>query len=75
MYDHALLWVEKKDQRPPKRNYFKFLNNFVVVDGFSEAVANNLRILMAGGAMLVLWKKLQRLQPAIRRLSKSIGSI
>lgn len=43
--------------------------------GFLQVVSNNQGIPLIERAMYVVWKKLQRLQPIIRGLSKTLSDI
>lgn len=68
-----MLCLNKHEQKTFTRRHFKFLNTITTMKGFQEEVAANWNRPMHGNAMIVLWKKLYRLQPTIRSLSKTIN--
>ncbi|KAI5405917.1 hypothetical protein KIW84_052605 [Lathyrus oleraceus] len=45
------------------------------MEGFNEAIEKNWREPINGRPVYVIWKKLQRLQPSVRKLSKPLASI
>ncbi|GAU38712.1 hypothetical protein TSUD_396400 [Trifolium subterraneum] len=74
--DHALLCLNNiTGTRTTKRNHFKFLNSTADLDGFLHAVATSWHQHISGRPMYVLWKKLQRLQPVLRQISKPLSDI
>lgn len=61
---------------PPKRRAqarFKFLNSFMDVGDFLDMVRDNWNIEMDGRLMQRLWRKLKRLQPILRGMSRRLS--
>ncbi|CAJ2661953.1 unnamed protein product [Trifolium pratense] len=75
--DHALMCLNGRENSPtvPRTSNFKFLNCVTTMAGFSDCVSNCWNVPLDGRPMFVLWRKLIRLQPVIRKLSKPITSI
>ncbi|CAK8538353.1 unnamed protein product [Lathyrus sativus] len=73
--DHAMLVLHDgiEAQRPKKQ--FRFINCCAEMDNFQEIVKNSWDMPLAGNPMFVVWKKLQRLQPHIGKLSKPLAEI
>ncbi|CAK8576024.1 unnamed protein product [Lathyrus sativus] len=72
---HAMIVLHDsiKAQRPKKQ--FRFINCCAEMDNFQEIVKNNWDMPLVGNPMFAVWKKLQRLQPHIRKLSKPLAEI
>lgn len=75
MSNHALLCLTGNEQVYSRRTHFKYLNCVASMEGFNEAIEKNWREPISGRPVYVIWKKLQRLQPSVRKLSKPIASI
>lgn len=73
--DHSLLCLKTPGQVHLQKSHFKFLNVVIQTEGFLSTVKEDWDRPMEGSAMLVLWKKLQRLQLTIRRLSQPYKGI
>ncbi|CAI8594807.1 unnamed protein product [Vicia faba] len=73
---HALLCLEPLNQVTHRRKHnFKFLNKVIDVDGYAAVVEGNWKKPLNGSSMVRIWKKLLRLQPLIKKLSKPLTSI
>lgn len=73
--DHALLHLDCHDQTKTRRKYaFKFLISATEIDEY-HTVYRNWNLPIAGNPMQILWKKLMRMQPIIRALSKPIVGV
>lgn len=73
--DHVMLCLKGEEQKLTKKSSFKFLNSVTTMESFTEAVSNNWRESMTGSPMYVLWKKLKRVQPTLRSMSKRLSGI
>ncbi|CAJ2651355.1 unnamed protein product [Trifolium pratense] len=74
--DHALLCLKSAEGTIRKiKNQFKFLNSSADLDGFLYAVANSWHEQISGRPMYMLWKKLQRLQPILKEISKPLSDV
>ncbi|CAJ2668635.1 unnamed protein product [Trifolium pratense] len=74
--DHALLCLKSAEGTMRKiKNQFKFLNSSADLDGFLYAVANSWHEQISGRPMYMLWKKLQRLQPILKEISKPLSDV
>ncbi|WJX68825.1 hypothetical protein P8452_53158 [Trifolium repens] len=75
--DHALLCLSEHVhmQTPLMKSHFKFLNCVTHMPNFSDSVAQSWNVPLNGKPMFVLWQKLLRLQPVLRKLSKHITGI
>lgn len=58
-----------------RRKHFKFPNIISQAAGFQEAVKNNWELSLEGRKMYMMWKKLKRLQPVIKTLSKPLKGL
>jgi hypothetical protein len=75
--DHSLLCLTGSipvNYVPPKA-LFKFLNCVSCMPDFLDCVSNSWNVPIAGRPMYVLWRKLLRLQPVMRKLSRPIMGI
>lgn len=68
--DHAILVLRNQKQNYVRIHHFKFINCTAELDTFQETVRNSWTTPLNGRPMLVVWKKLLRLQPLIKKLSK-----
>ncbi|KAK2357148.1 hypothetical protein QL285_094448 [Trifolium repens] len=57
------------------KSHFKFLNCVTSMPGFSDCVTASWSVPLAGSPMYILWRKLIRLQPLMRKLSRPILGI
>jgi hypothetical protein len=75
--DHALLCLKGRETPATIscKSNFKFLNCVTAMAGFSDCVSNCWNVPLEGRPMCVLWRKLIRLQPVIRKLSRPITGI
>jgi hypothetical protein len=73
--DHAMLVLDDNTvvQQPSKA--FRFINCCADLDEFQEVVRNSWDTPLEGRPMFVVWKKLQRLQHHIRKLSKPLSNL
>lgn len=65
--DHALLHVVKDMQSDKRTRRFKFYNCITDLAGYEEVVSNCWNNPMDGNPMFILWRKLQRLKPVLKR--------
>ncbi|KAK2396003.1 hypothetical protein QL285_057684 [Trifolium repens] len=75
--DHSLLCLTGSilvNFVPPKAQ-FKFLNCVSCLPDFLDCVSNSWNVPIVGRPMYVLWRKLLRLQPVMRKLSRPIMGI
>ncbi|CAK8562736.1 unnamed protein product [Lathyrus sativus] len=73
--DHAMLVLhEDIEVQRPKRE-FRFIHCCADLDDFQDVVKNSWDMPLAGKPMYVVWKKLQRLQSHIRKLSRPLAEI
>ncbi|KAK2370109.1 hypothetical protein QL285_083191 [Trifolium repens] len=72
--DHALLCLRGHDiaNIPAHKSNFKFLNCVIDMPDFSDCVSRCWNEPLNGRPMFVLWRKLLRLQPVLRQLSRPI---
>ncbi|XP_058775054.1 uncharacterized protein LOC131649298 [Vicia villosa] len=75
IYDHSMLHLSKPDSQRNKWNTFKSNNSWVDLDGFQNTVNESWNKPMYGRPMEVLWKKLHRLQPVLRKLNEPVSDI
>ncbi|KAK2357064.1 hypothetical protein QL285_094373 [Trifolium repens] len=73
--DHSLLCLTGPVHIPPQKSHFKFLNCVSTLPDFSDCVTQNWNAPLVGKPLSVLWKKLLRLQPVIRKISKPFTGI
>lgn len=73
--NHSLLKLSIGFVRKIVKHQFKYFNCVAHMDNFIPTIANVWNVPLRGGAMYVVWKKLQQLQLAIRRLAKPISGI
>lgn len=73
--DHAILQLVKQGQQKPRRSKFKFINCTVEIEGFKEAVARSWAEPIIGSPPYILWEKLKRMRPVIRKISKPITDV
>lgn len=73
--DRALLCLQKPEARLIRRSHFKFQNIVTNVEGYQTAIANSWNHPCQGTTMNILWKKLHRLKPIIKKMSKHINTI
>lgn len=73
--DHAMLVLNSHAQPQRKHSSFKFINCCADMDEFLGTVRKIWNLPLVGKPMFVVWKKLQRLQPHIRKLSKPTTDI
>ncbi|KAK2424473.1 hypothetical protein QL285_034827 [Trifolium repens] len=76
IFDHSLLCLTGSVpvHTTPHKSQFKFLNCVTAMPNFLDYVATSWNAHIEGKPMFVLWKKLLRLQPLMRQLSKpSLG--
>lgn len=73
--DHSMLVLNDHLQEPKANKSFKFINCSVYLDNFEETVKNIWNMPLEGRPMFVVWKKLQRLQPHIKKLSNTLSDI
>ncbi|XP_058768747.1 uncharacterized protein LOC131642529 [Vicia villosa] len=73
--DHSMLALSTPDPIPQKRSKFKFLNYTSDLNDFTETVKLNWNLPLNGRPMYVVWKKLQRLQPDLKKLTKPRSDI
>ncbi|XP_058776752.1 uncharacterized protein LOC131651098 [Vicia villosa] len=73
--DHSLLSLS--DPIKPKQNMrpFRFSNNWIAIEDFHDIVKASWDKPISGRPMEILWKKLARLQPVLRRLNKPMNDI
>jgi hypothetical protein len=75
--DHNLLCLRRHTpaQSTLPKSHFKFLNYVANMSGFSDCVTTSWCVPLAGSPMYILWRKLLRLQPLLRQLSRPILGI
>ncbi|CAK8578896.1 unnamed protein product [Lathyrus sativus] len=73
--DHAMLVLHDNIEVQQPSKGFRFINCCADLDNFQEVIKNSWDILLEGRPMFDVWKKLQRLQPHIRKLSKPLAEI
>ncbi|KAK2401903.1 hypothetical protein QL285_051464 [Trifolium repens] len=75
--DHNLLCLRRHTpaQSTLPKSHFKFLNCVATMPGFSDCVTTSWSVPLAGSPMYILWRKLLRLQPLLRKLSRPIMGI
>ncbi|XP_045791547.1 uncharacterized protein LOC123886260 [Trifolium pratense] len=74
--DHALLCLKGHDNAiSTSKSQFKFLNCVTTMADFTDCVSRCWNEPLDGRPMFVLWRKLLRLQPVIRKLSRPVKSI
>jgi hypothetical protein len=74
--DHALLCLNSVEGTKRKiKSQFKLLNSTADLDGFWHAVATSWHREISGRPIYVLWKKLQRLQPILKDISKPLSDV
>ncbi|CAJ2662986.1 unnamed protein product, partial [Trifolium pratense] len=75
--DHALLCLKGRDKAntPTHKSNFKFLNGVTDMAEFSDCVSESWNSPLAGRPMFILWRKLLRLQPVMRKLGRPITGI
>lgn len=73
--DHSMIILDDHAtvQKPGK--CFKFVNCCAEMDNFQETVENNWNLPLDGRPMFVVWKKLQRLQPHIKKLCRPLSDM
>ncbi|CAK8543473.1 unnamed protein product [Lathyrus sativus] len=73
--DHALLYLEyKQEQRKPSK-HFKFSNCLTELPGYDILIKKNWDGHIRGSPMYVLWHKLKRLKHELKHLSKPLSDI
>lgn len=73
--DHSFLCLQDQNLRAPSRTPIIFQNVLVNKVGFTNVVKQNWARSLVGYAIYIIWKKLQRLQPVIKDISKSYRGI
>jgi hypothetical protein len=75
--DHSLLCLNGQvpTHNSLPKSHFKFINCVSTMPNFSDCVASSWSRPIVGSPMYVLWKKLLRLQPLPRQLSRTILGI
>ncbi|XP_058757171.1 uncharacterized protein LOC131630409 [Vicia villosa] len=73
--DHAMLYLNQPNSPRQIRRNFRFNNSWTDIEGYQETVRNCWNKPMAGRPMERLWRKLQRLQHVLRKLSKPVSDI
>ncbi|CAI8610538.1 unnamed protein product [Vicia faba] len=69
--DHALLYLS--NHVPPRHVHrFQFINCIMWAEGYKDVVKSCWDLPLEGSTMFVLWKKLRRLQPVLRKLNKPL---
>jgi hypothetical protein len=70
--DHCILHLKEQGQRQFSQVQFKFSNCITKLNGFLDIVSQSWRKPMQGRPMSVLWKKLHRLTPEMKKLYKQV---
>ncbi|XP_058775224.1 uncharacterized protein LOC131649480 [Vicia villosa] len=70
--DHGLLFLQNQEPQYPKKPRFKYLNCVTDVEGYEQKVINNWNEPIVGRPMYVLWQKLRRLHPILKKLNKPL---
>lgn len=70
--DHAMLMLREKEQNQVRTTHFKFINSIAELENFHDVVWKSWSIPLQGRPNFVVWKKLQSLQPLIKKLCKHI---
>ncbi|XP_058768036.1 uncharacterized protein LOC131641747 [Vicia villosa] len=71
---HALLYLSKPTVAR-KKIRFRFNNNWTDIEGFQECVRQSCTKTTYGRPMEILWRKLMRLQPELKKLNKQVTDL
>lgn len=73
--DHALLCLSGQEKQVIRKTHFKFLNCVVDLNGYDDNVKKRWNGHIEGKLMYVLWKKLKRTQPILKKFDKPVLNI
>ncbi|XP_058756860.1 uncharacterized protein LOC131630081 [Vicia villosa] len=73
--DHGCLYLKDNNHTPLQRYQFKFSNCLTNMEGFLQTVSTSWNKPLKGKPMSVLWHKLRRLTPILRKMSKPLQGI
>ncbi|CAK8532356.1 unnamed protein product [Lathyrus sativus] len=73
--DHSMLILNDNMPKTRANRVFKFINCSTDLDHFWDTVSDSWNMPMEGSLMFIVWRKLLRLQPHIKSLSKPLADV
>ncbi|CAK8537830.1 unnamed protein product [Lathyrus sativus] len=73
--DHAMLYLEEKQEQRKPSKHFKFSNCLIDLPGYDVVIKKSWDAHIRGSPMYVLWHKLKRLQHELKQFSKPLSDI
>ncbi|CAK8578493.1 unnamed protein product [Lathyrus sativus] len=73
--DHAMLYLEKKQEQRKPFKHFKFSNCLTDLPDYDTVIKKSWDTHIRGSPMYVLWHKLKRLQHELKQFSKPLSDI
>lgn len=73
--DHALLYLKRNDDKKRKMTNFKFFKSTADMAYFLDTINKSWKENINGRHIYVLWKKLQRLQLILQKMSKPLSDV